>query len=110
MSDQEKEKRLIVAIEDALSAQGAWMAHCYGFQYLKEYYTPLLALAKKLKVSTKWLEKVYRDVTDEYRAVSENEGRSFMNEEDEYKVSILDCFFVEALAGVCKNISDKALV
>lgn len=105
---KEDERNMLDDAIDALSAQGAWRGHCYSFQYMEEYYAPLLKIAKKLKVSTKWLEKVHSDVTSEYQELAENEDKSFMNEEDELRMSLLDDFYFEALSLVCKNISEKA--
>lgn len=104
----DKEKRFIAAVEGALSAQRAWNARGYSFQTMKEYYAQLLALAKKHKVSTKWLEKVHKDITDEFEMASKDKSEGPMREEDECRISILDIFFTEAFVDVFRNISDKA--
>ena len=104
---KDDERMVLEAVEEALSAQGAWCGHCYGFQYMEEYYEPLLAIAKKLDISTEWLEKVYQDVVSEYQDVADSESKSFLNEEDDNRIILQDIFFIEALAEVCKKISVK---
>lgn len=88
-------------------AESAWMAHCYGFENMREYYIELVKHMKNNNVPTGNLIKSYKDVVNEYDRMIADPNTSFMNYEDTCELEKLDKEFLNCLAKSAQAVADK---
>ena len=86
---------------DEYVAQGAWMAHAYGFENMREYYEPISDYIKENGLDSSQVDSAYKNVNREYNAV-----RSFMNPDDTSRLEKLDDVFLDELANAAQMVAD----
>ena len=92
---------------DEYVARGAWMAHAYGFENMREYYEPISDYMKENGLDSSQVDSAYEDVNREYNAVASDPDRSFMNPDDTSHLDHLDDVFLNELANAAQMTADK---
>lgn len=102
----EKEKRIDMILSEAadeIAAQGAWIGHAYGFEYMQGYYEPLVEFMTLTGLEADKLKGAYKEANNAFMKVSL--CGSFMNPDDEESINAADRKFMDELTEAVKTVS-----